>query len=141
VVLITLIGEQLATEGLEFTYIGSSNECKNCKLKNVCFHLNPGHNYTITKIREKKHPCNIHEGKAVIIEVNELPFFAAVNKEHSGNTPITIDRKACDNIKCDYFELCSSTARHNDKSYAIKKSEGKINCPYDIELYKVELID
>ena len=72
-VLVTLVGEQLAVEGEEFTYLGSNNECRNCQLKTVCFNLKPGRKYRITKLRDKHHDCNIHEGKVIVVEVEELP--------------------------------------------------------------------
>ena len=140
-VLITLIGEKLAVEGMEFTYLGSISECKNCRLKTVCFHLKPGRNYTITNIRDKKHSCNVHEGNAVIVEVNELPFIAAVTKKISEGTEITVERQKCDNIRCSFFEICTNKDLQKSKNYTIKKTFGEIECPLGHELYKVELTD
>ena len=54
-VLVTLVGERLANEDEEFVYLGPNNECKNCKLKTVCFNLKPGRQYKIIKVREKQH--------------------------------------------------------------------------------------
>jgi len=140
-VLITLIGEKLAVEGLEFTYLGSNSECKNCRLKAVCFHLKPGRNYTITNIRDKKHSCNVHEGNAVIIEVRELPFIAAVTKEVSESAKTTVERQKCKNIRCEFFNICTNRTLQKKKNYTIKKTFGKIECPLGYELYKVELTD
>ena len=70
---VTLIGEKLAIEGDEFIYLGSNNGCRNCKLKTVCFNLKPGSAYKITKIRDKRHSCNVHYGNVVAVEVQELP--------------------------------------------------------------------
>jgi len=140
-VLITLIGEKLAMEGLEFTYIGSNSECKNCRLKTVCFHLKPGRNYTITNIRDKKHPCSVHEGNAVIVEVNELPFIATVTKEVAEGTKTTVERQKCKNITCEFFNVCTNRILQKKKNYTIKKTFGKIECPLGHELYKVELTD
>ena len=140
-VLITLIGEKLAVEGLEFTYVGSISECKNCKLKTVCFHLKPGRNYTITNIRDIKHPCNVHEGNAVIVEVSELPFIAAITEEISEGTKTTVEQQKCKNIECNFFEICTNNAFQKRKKYTIKKTFGKIECPLGHELYKVELMD
>jgi len=140
-VLITLIGEKLAVEGLEFTYVGSISECKSCKLKTVCFHLKPGRNYSITNIRDIKHPCNVHEGNAVIVEVSELPFIAAIAEEISEGTKTTVERQKCKNIECNFFEICTNNALQKRKKYTIKKTFGKIECPLGHELYKVELTD
>jgi uncharacterized protein (UPF0179 family) len=70
--LLTLIGNRLAKEGNEFIYIGPNNECRNCKLKTVCFNLKPGKNYKITKLRNKRHDCKVHDGSAIAVEVKEL---------------------------------------------------------------------
>ena len=35
--LVTLIGEKLAKKDFEFIYLGPINDCRNCKLKTVCF--------------------------------------------------------------------------------------------------------
>jgi len=140
-VLITLIGEKLAVEGLEFTYVGANSDCKKCKLKTVCFHLKPGRDYTITNIRDKKHTCNVHEGNAVIVEVNELPFIAAAAEEVSEGTKTVVERKKCKNIGCSFFEICTNRALQDKKTYTIKKTFGKIDCPLGYDLYKVELMD
>ena len=70
--LVTLIGEKLAKENGEFIYLGPQNDCKNCKLKTVCFNLKQGGYYKITKVRDKKHSCNVHEGCAAVVEVQEI---------------------------------------------------------------------
>jgi uncharacterized protein (UPF0179 family) len=69
--LVTLIGEKIAEENMEFVYIGPNNDCRNCKLKNVCFNLKVGRRYKITNVRDKKHSCNVHEGPAVVVEVKQ----------------------------------------------------------------------
>ena len=70
--LVTLIGEKLAKKDEEFIYIGPNNECRNCKLKTVCFNLKPGRKYRITNIRDKRHNCNVHEGTAAVVEVQDI---------------------------------------------------------------------
>ena len=139
--LITLIGEKLAIEGMEFVYLGPNNECKNCKLKTVCFNLKPGRNYKITNVRDKKHTCNVHEGNAVIVELSELPVIAAVTKKLSEGTKTKVERQECKNIGCNSFEICTTSTIQKGKNYTIKKTFGKIECPAGYELYKVELLD
>ena len=70
--LVTLIGEKLAKENEEFIFLGPQNDCKNCKLKTVCFNLKQNCRYKITKVREKRHSCSLHDGNAAVIEVQEL---------------------------------------------------------------------
>lgn len=140
-VLVTLVGEQLAVEGQEFTYIGSNSECRNCQLKTVCFNLKPGRTYRITKLRDKFHDCSIHEGKVLVVEVEELPLTVAFPKELPEGTTTTIEKKDCRNIGCDSYELCSNTALQNGRTYTIKKVYEKIQCPRNFELYKVDIVD
>jgi len=71
--LVTLIGEKLANEGNKFIYLGPNNGCGKCKLKTVCFNLKQGKGYKITKIRDKRHGCDVHDGDVVVVEVQELP--------------------------------------------------------------------
>jgi len=140
-VLVTLVGEQLAVEGEEFTYLGSNSECRNCQLKTVCFNLKPGRHYRITKLREKHHDCNLHEGKVIVVEVEELPLTAAIPKELPEGTVTTVEKQDCKNIGCDSFEICTSQPLQNGRTYIIKKVYKKINCLKHQELYKVDLID
>ncbi|KYK23070.1 hypothetical protein AYK25_06825 [Thermoplasmatales archaeon SM1-50] len=140
-VLVTLVGEQLAMEGQEFTYLGSNSECKNCQLKTVCFNLKPGRSYRITKLREKSHDCNLHEGRVIVVEVEELPLTVTINKELPEGTTITVEKKDCKNIGCDSFDICTNTTHQNGKKYTIKKAYGKIKCPRHFHLYKVDVLD
>jgi len=140
-VLVTLIGEHLAAEGEEFTYLGANNECRNCQLKTVCFNLKPGRKYRITKLRDKHHECDVHEGDVVVVEVEELPITVAVTKELEEGTTTTVKKKECKNIGCDFFEICTIPALQNGKNYTIKKVYGKMECPKHNVLYKVDITD
>ena len=140
-VLVTLVGEQLAVEGEEFTYLGSNSECRNCQLKTVCFNLKPGRKYRITKLRDKRHECGIHEGKVVVVEVEELPLTVAITKEITEGSTTTVEKKECKNIGCDSFEICTSTALQNGKIYTVNKVYGKMECPKHHVLYKVDVTD
>jgi hypothetical protein len=138
--LVTLIGEKLAKEGNEFVYLGPQNDCKNCKLKTVCFNLKINRHYKITKIRDKKHSCNVHDGSAAVIEVQELPILTAIDKRLSEGAETKIEKKECKNIGCEYYELCSVTIQR-DKKYKITKTYESIECPIGYEIQKAELLD
>lgn len=140
-VLVTLIGEYLAVEGEEFTYLGSTNECRNCQLKTVCFNLKPTRKYRITKLRDKQHDCNIHEGKVFVVEVEELPLTFAITKELTEGETSIIEKKECKNIGCDSFEICANTSLQNGKKFIVKKIIGKMECPKHDVLYKVDVTD
>jgi len=141
VVLVTLVGEQLAVEGEEFTYLGSNSECRNCQLKTVCFNLKPTRKYRITKLRDKYHECNIHEGKVIVVEVEELPLTIAIAKEPIEGATITVEKKECKNIGCDSFEICTNTVLQNGKTYTVKKVHGKMECLKHDVLHMVDVSD
>lgn len=139
--LVTLIGEKIAKEGTEFVYIGPNNDCRNCKLKTVCFNLKIGRNYRITKIRDKRHNCNVHEGTTLVVEVEELPIIAAIDQDLIDKKETKIEKKECQNIGCEYYQFCNNVAIQKERNYKIIKVLEKIDCPIGYELNKVELND
>ena len=139
--LVTLIGEKLAIVETEFIYIGPNNDCRNCKLKTVCFNLKPGRKYKITTIREKRHNCNVHDGNAAVVEVQEIPIITAIDKNISEGDTTKIEKKECGNIGCVYYELCNNLALQKDKKYKITKVFEGIDCILGYELQKAELTD
>ncbi|MCX6666635.1 MAG: UPF0179 family protein [Euryarchaeota archaeon] len=139
--LVTLIGEKLAKEDEEFIYLGPNNDCRRCKLKTVCFNLKPGRRYKIIDIRDKRHSCELHEGNAAVVEVQELPIIAAIDKELTEGSTARIERKECKNIGCDNFELCNNLALQKDRNYKITKIYEGLDCPIGHELQKAELAD
>ena len=98
--LVTLIGEYLAVERNEFIYLGPNNECRNCKLKTVCFNLKSGRKYKIEKVRDKHHECSLHERTATVVEVKEMPIFTAINTKYNEGVITKIEKKECRSIGC-----------------------------------------
>jgi hypothetical protein len=137
---VTLIGEKLAEKDKEFIYLGPNNECRNCKLKTVCFNLKPNRYYRITKVRDKRHNCNVFENGAVVVEVQEMPIVAVIDKKLSIGTKTSLEQKNCKSIGCSYYSLCNNKLLQKDKKYKIAKIFNKnINCPLGYKLQKVEL--
>jgi hypothetical protein len=136
--LVTLIGEDLATEGNEFIYLGPNNECRNCKLKTVCFNLKSGRKYKIEKVRDKHHDCNVHERTTIVVEVIEMPIFTAIDVKHNEGTITKIEKNDCRSIGCPNYELCSVTI-NKDKKFKIIKIYEDINCPLGYKIKKAEL--
>jgi len=138
--LVTLIGEKLAKEGEEFTYLGPQNDCRNCKLKTVCFNLKPGRQYKITSIRDKRHNCNVHEGNAAVVEVQELPIYTSIDKNVSEGDVIKINKETCKSIGCPNHKFCGITLQ-KEKKYKIERVYENIDCPMGFELKRAELIN
>jgi len=138
--LVTLVGEKLAKIGNEFEYIGPNNECRNCKLKTVCFNLRMGRKYKITNVRNKKHNCNVHEGAARVVEVELLPIITCIDKKHTEGSKAKIDKKPCENIGCENYELCK-VLLDKEKTYNIVKIYESVKCPLGYKFKKAELSD
>jgi len=138
--LVTLIGEKIAIEDNEFMYLGPNNDCKDCKLKTVCFNLKPGRSYKIKKVRDKKHNCKIHEGTVIVVEAEELPITTAITESYKEGEKTKIEKIDCENIGCKNYNLCKVKLQ-KDKVYTIEKIFENIDCPIENKLYKVELRD
>ncbi len=138
--LVTLIGERIAKENEEFTYIGPNNDCKNCKLKTVCFNLKSGRKYKIKKVRDKRHNCKIHEGTVAVVEVEEQPIITAIDKKYTEGAKTKIENIECENIGCKYYYLCKIKLQR-DKKYTISEIYEDIECPIGYKLKKAELED
>ena len=129
-------------EGIEFIYLGANNECRNCKLKTVCFNLKIHREYKINNVRDKKHNCNIFDGRAVVVEVEELPITTTIDKKLSKGSITHIENKNCNNLGCKNYYICNNDAIKKDKKYKITKIfDEDIECPLEYTLTKAELIE
>ncbi|HHE75586.1 MAG TPA: UPF0179 family protein [Candidatus Aciduliprofundum boonei] len=128
--MITLIGQSLAKEGFEFQYRGPLLECRSCKLKNVCFNLDEGKWYRITKVRDKEHECKIHEGgKVVTVEVEEIPVPIAISTKNvvEGET-IAYKPINCKEYACEYYHFCHPLGLRDGFKIKIVKVVDNIEC-------------
>ncbi|MBS3748679.1 MAG: UPF0179 family protein [Candidatus Thermoplasmatota archaeon] len=138
---ITIIGEELAKKDEEFIFIGPQNDCKNCKLKNICFNLKQYHRYKITNVRDKRHSCTVHKGDAIVVEVEEQPIETAIDKKYTKGSAITLDKKECDEPLCPYYDLCTNKAIQPGKKYIIENILETIPCEKDKSLQRVILTE
>lgn len=139
--LVTLIGQALAKEGNEFIYCGPTPDCRNCKLKTVCFNLKTGRWYRITKVRNKQHTCTVHEGNVAVVEVEEMSITAAIPKKLSQGTTAQIDTVDCNHVGCPHYTLCHNRALQSTKKYKIIKIHETLDCQKGEALCRAELSD
>jgi hypothetical protein len=139
-VIITLIGEHQAKEGEEFVYRGPLTECRDCKLKAVCFNLDPGSAYMITGLREVKHQCRMHEDGVRVVEVEKVPLRCAVSSKLAieGST-ITLNGTRCGNLGCDNYRLCNPTWVTSNPKRRVTVLHGDIKCPDGSKMIEVDL--
>lgn len=139
-VIITLIGEHQAKEGEEFVYRGPLTDCRECRLKAVCFNLDPGCAYTIKGIREVKHECRIHEDGVRVVEVEKILVQCAVDSKFAiEGSMITLGESKCENIGCAQYRLCHPHGMLKNSKWRVASIYGDIDCPDKMKMIKVDL--
>lgn len=138
---ITIIGEKLAKKDEEFIFIGPQSDCKNCKLKNICFNLKQYHRYKITNVRDKRHSCTVHDGDAIVVEVEEQPIETSIDKKYTKGSAITVEENECDEKLCSYYEVCTNKAVEPGKKYTITEVFETIPCLKERAIQRVTLLE
>ncbi len=141
--MITLIGNSLATEGLEFMHCGPVPACEKCRFKNTCIEtLEEGRMYTITQIKDTQHPCAVHEGgKARVVNVEKANIKALIDSKIAfEGSNIVFNPPRCDR-ECDLRHLCTPAGLYeNDRCKIIKNmGKSKVQCTKGLDLNHVLL--
>lgn len=139
---ISLIGLDLAKEGLEFTFSGPLVGCTECRIKNVCFNLDAGKTYRILKVREKENPCFVfNQDKVATVELEEVPEFAHMQygKKIQEGSSVTLNSMNCDQITCPYIEKCNILHMREGTRAVINKVENKLECLKGYDMRKVSV--
>ncbi len=139
-VVITLIGEHLAQEGGEFVYRGPLTECRDCKLKGVCFNLDTGGLYRIKAVRNVKHLCRIHEEGVRVVEVQKLQRRCALPQKYAleGST-YTYEGIRCKSPGCKNYQLCHPTGVEKNMRFRVSRVDEDLKCPEGLRLVAVTL--
>lgn len=129
-VLLTVIGKRLAKKGVVFTFRGPLSNCRECKVKNICFHLTKGKKYRIISARDIVHECPEHEEGVLVVEVEEVPFETTVPKKRAleGST-VTLELPKCSERGCEFYRLCFPMAMDSGQKIVVSKILGNIDCP------------
>lgn len=140
---VTLIGEKQAKKGNMFIYRGPLAECRDCKVKTVCFNLEEGRKYKIKEIRGMHHNCKVHEGGVRAVEYEIMPIECAVNSDTAiEKARISINRpEPCTNRGCENYKLCFPLGLKSGSQYEIKAVKGNIVCTEGKKLKEVVLVD
>ena len=140
---VTLIGEKQAKKGNMFIYIGPLSECRDCKVKTVCFNLEEGRKYKVKDIRAMHHNCKIHEGGVRAVEYEKMAVEHAISSDAAlEKARITFtEPAACPNRGCDNYKLCFPTGLKVGSQYEIKSVKGSVTCTEGKKLKEVILID
>lgn len=139
-VIVTLVGELQAREGMEFVYMGPLTECKECRLKAVCFNLDPGSTYRITAVRDVHHECRVHEEGVHVVEVEKIPMRCTVPSKYAiEGSVITFTNSRCDDVGCEHYRLCNPPGPVKNTKRRVLSVHGDVSCPRGQSLKEVEL--
>lgn len=138
--LITLIGEPQARPGAEFYFMGPLTECKDCRLKGVCFNLEPGSRYRVVEVRNQRHDCVECEGEVVAVEVEKVPTPAAVPKKGSmEGITITYSEPKCEEVGCPNYRKCHAPGKRDGAKYTITRLGKALDCPLGEKMMDADL--
>jgi len=140
--IITLCGKNWAKIGVEFTFIGEAEECKNCKIRKTCLKLKEGSKYKIIGLRDGAvQSCPLHDEGVVAVEVVELPIIALVNSKMAVEEAKLRFEKKCNRFDCFMYTLCNPIELENGEAVIVEKviGESPNKCPRGKTLKLVEL--
>ena len=139
-VLLTVIGKTIAKTGVEFIFMGPNSSCKECKVKNICFHLDQGSKYKIIDSRDVVHDCPQHDEGVVVVQVEEVPRQAVIPKRQAmEGTTITFELPKCDYRGCPHYNLCFPIGMENGMKKKVIQTHEKVDCVQGQARVSVEL--
>ena len=137
---VTLIGEKLAKIGNEFIFFGPLPECRDCKVKTVCFNLDEGRLYRITEVRSMHHDCKIYEEGVRAVEFERVPMkFAVEIKDAVEKNVIQYEGELCENRTCKFFKICFPQGMKVGEKYVIEAVGEEIDCVLGKNLKEVTI--
>jgi hypothetical protein len=128
-VLVTVVGESQCKKGFEFVFGGPLADCRECKVKNVCFHLEQNRWYKVTEVRDVHHECRIHEGGVRVVEVERVPTRAAIpNSLAVEGSMITFEEADCNKTGCPNRMLCKPIGAEGTKFKIVSVEDLDVEC-------------
>ncbi|MBE8538966.1 UPF0179 family protein [Geoglobus acetivorans] len=138
--IVTLCGKDWAITGIEFTFVGGSQECEQCRLKKVCLKLRIGSKYKIVGVRNGEvQPCQLHDDGVIAVEVVELPLLLAVDSKMAVEGAVIRINGNCSNVECSFFNICNPSNIGTDESLEIVGVGEAFECPKGKTMRVVEV--
>ncbi len=141
--IITLIGNNGAKAGYRFTYRGALTECRDCKLKTVCFNLDIGTEYEVDEVRDVQHECNLHEGGVRVVTLKTVPLHLAIPSKIAEGSVLTYSenrvQSGCKKIGCLHYSICHPEGLKQGNKYKILEVLDDLECALDESLKEVIL--
>ena len=128
-VMLTVIGKKQAKEGMEFTFLGAISNCKECKVRNICFHLEKGNKYKVVGLRNVLHDCPMHEDGVMVVQVEEVHRSAVLPKKIAleGST-ISYETPKCSHKGCENYTYCFLSGMEPGRKKKVIKVMDKATC-------------
>ena len=123
---VTLIGERLAEEGVEFVYGGESTACEGCPYRKQCLNLTEGRRYRIASIRENASTldCAVHDIGVTAVEVEPVAITANVATESAfAGNQVSLEGP-CPHTECPSHEFCEPAGMNFDETARIDEILG-----------------
>ncbi len=142
---ITLLGESQAAVGARFRFEGPNDApdaaCAPCRLKGTCFNLEPGLSFEVVAVRDKVHPCFLHEaGRVRVVEVERaeheviLPSRGIVEGES-----FVYPERACEYRGCEFWRECVGAPLRPGNPYKVLQVSAVIPCPLGYALRRAKV--
>lgn len=140
-VLVTVVGKLQCKEGFEFVFEGPLAECRDCKVRNVCFHLEENRRYRVTRLRDVSHDCRMHEGGVRVVEVEKVPVRVAIPARAALEGSMhTFEDAECRDLGCPNRHLCSPLGAKKGMRFRIVSVEPQeVECGRGANLRVVRL--
>ncbi|OGS42096.1 MAG: hypothetical protein A3K67_01760 [Euryarchaeota archaeon RBG_16_62_10] len=139
--MVTVVGEAQCKKGFEFVFGGPIADCRDCKVKNVCFHLEQNRRYRVVEVRDVHHECRIHEGGVRVVEVERVPTRCALPARLAiEGGMITYEENDCKRIGCPHIRLCRPAGPAEGMRLRVASVEDEIECPKGEKL-RIVLLD
>lgn len=128
-VMITLVGETQARVGNRFYYLGPQLECRECKLRTVCFNLEQGRQYEVVGVRDTHHDCEMHEDGVRVVEIKKVPTMVVIPKKTAiEGSVITFEESDCGRMSCSNYRYCHPTGIKTGDKLTIEENLGNVDC-------------
>jgi hypothetical protein len=128
-VMLTVIGKKQAKVGMVFTFMGPISNCKECKVRNICFHLERGTKYRVVGLRDVVHECPMHEHGVMVVQVEEVQIQAVLPKKIAleGST-ISYEMPKCTHRGCEHYRECFLPGLEPGQKKKVAKVLDKVRC-------------
>lgn len=129
--IITLVGSKQARTGFTFIHEGPAKVCIKCSYNTVCVNnLKRGWIYKVVSLRDKHLPCEIHEGNARVVEVQQAEIKSAIESRLAiPSGIISFNPQHCENEVCPNFSLCVPVFLKKGDKCKIADVKNSIDCP------------